>query len=337
MRILIATGIYPPEVGGPARYAAELKNFWAKEGDTVSVTVASRFKWLPSVLRQVVFFKWCILKGARSNIIFALDTFSAAVPAFYAAKALRKPFVVRVGGDFLWEMYVERTKKEITLAEFCEHVPNDLSSKERIVFRLMRKMLQKADMVIFSVAWYKDLAEKAYGPFRASLVVENPNGPREKGKEPQEKVFLLAGRRMFLKNALRFRKALDEAKKHNDISLIDEEVPREKYLELIKSCYAVAIPSLSEVSPNTALDAIRFGKPLILTKECGYAERFGAGAVLVDPKDEASIKAAIELLCSPVAYEGARGAALGLPTSRTFSEVAAEIRGTMLALCALSL
>lgn len=336
MRILIATGIYPPEVGGPARYASELRRLWKKEGDSVSVAIASRFKWLPSVVRQVAFLKWCVLKGLRANVIFALDTFSAAVPAFYASRILRKPFIVRVGGDFLWEMYTERTKKEITLRDFCEHVPSDLSAKERAVFSLTRKMLRGASMVVFSVTWYEELAKKAYGPFKASMIVENPNGPREASIEPKEKVFLFAGRQVYLKNATRFKKAFDEAKKHNDINLLEDRVPREKYLELMKSCYAVALPSLSDVSPNTALDAIRFGKPIILTKECGYRDRFGSAAVLVDPLSESSLRAAIELLSSSGAYEEAKRTALAFPCTRNFEQVASEIRGIIKTICALS-
>ncbi len=336
MRILIATGIYPPEVGGPARYAAELQRIWKKEGDVVFVAVASRFKWLPFIVRQVAFFKWCIVKAVRANVIFALDTFSAAVPAFYAARILRKPFVVRVGGDFLWEMYTERTKKDITLKTFCENIPHDLSIKEKIVFYFIRNMLRGASRVIFSVPWYETLAKKAYGPLRTSSIVENPNGPRERSYEPQKKVFLLAGRKMFLKNADRFRKAFVEAQKHSDISFVEDRVSREKYIELLKTCYVVAIPSLSEVSPNTALDAIRFGKPIILTKECGYAERFGAAAVLVDPLSEVSIRSAIELLSSSVAYAEAARAAEAISCTRNFEEVALEIRGIIKDICALS-
>lgn len=336
MRILIATGIYPPEIGGPARYAVELQRVWKKEGDIVSVAVASKFKWLPFIVRQVVFFKWCVYKVIRSDVVFALDTFSAAVPAFYASRILRKPFVVRVGGDFLWEMYSERTKKDLTLKAFCEHIPNDLSIKEKIVFYCMRNMLRRASAVIFSVPWYEGLAKQAYGPFKTSRVVENPNGPREYSQEPQKKVFLLAGRKMFLKNADRFRRAFVEAQKHTDISFVEDQVSRERYIELLKTCYVVAIPSLSEVSPNTALDAIRFGKPLILTKECGYAERFGSAAVLVDPLSEVSIRSAIELLSSSAAYAEAKRVAETFSCTRSFEDVASEIRGIMKSICALS-
>jgi glycosyltransferase involved in cell wall biosynthesis len=327
MRILIATGIYPPEVGGPARYASELERLWREAGDTVSVAVASRFNWLPSIARQIAFFKYCLLKGLRADAIFALDTFSAAIPAYFSARLLRKKFVVRVGGDFLWEMYVERKKCDITLSKFCENLPTDFSLKEKIVLYFIKKMLCGADVVVFSVPWYQSLAEKAYGPFVSSVVVENPTGPRENPIAPVKKTFLLAGRRLHLKNIDRFRRAFNTVSKNRtDIELVEDRVSREKYLEMVASCYAVVIPSLSEVSPNTALDALRFGKPLILTKECGYAHRFGEAVIEIDPMDEDSMTKAIMAFLSDDEYGRAQRKIASFPCTRTFADVAREIR-----------
>lgn len=336
MRILLAAGIYPPEVGGPARYAVELERFWEKDGDVVRVAVASRFQWLPGIFRKIAFLKWCMLKGFATDVVISLDTFSAALPAYYAARFLRKPFVVRAGGDFLWEMYVERTKKDVTLRTFCERLPDDLSFKERTVLRSIKKIFHGADVVIFSTAWYEELARKAYGPFRSSVIVENPTGPREEGKGAEKKTFVLAGRNLYLKNTHRFRAAFAVARKPENTELVSGNMSRERYLEILRSAYAVAVPSLSEVSPNTALDAIRFGKPLILTKECGYSGRFGAAARLVDPLSDVSLKEAIEYVLDPDRYEEMKRAAETHPCERTFEAVAREIRGTLKALCASS-
>ena len=56
MKILICTGIYPPEIGGPAQYAKNLSEFWQKEGHRVNVKVFSRFNFLPTGLRHLVYF-----------------------------------------------------------------------------------------------------------------------------------------------------------------------------------------------------------------------------------------------------------------------------------------
>ncbi len=44
-------------------------------------------------------------------MVVALDTYSVAFPAVLAAMLFRKKLVLRVGGDFLWEQYLERVKK----------------------------------------------------------------------------------------------------------------------------------------------------------------------------------------------------------------------------------
>ena len=37
MKILISTGIYPPDIGGPAQYARNLYATWKKQGHDVKV------------------------------------------------------------------------------------------------------------------------------------------------------------------------------------------------------------------------------------------------------------------------------------------------------------
>ncbi len=324
--MLIATGIYPPAVGGPARYAAELVSLWNTADVSAQVAVARRLSWLPPLVRHLGFFLICLIKAVRANVVFSLDTFSAAVPAYYAAKLLGKPFVVRVGGDFLWEMYTERTKKEVTLRSFCESIPSDLSFKEKIILSFVRRMLQGANLVVFSVSWYETLAHKAYGPFTRTAVVENPTGPREESALPHKKTFLFLGRPLFLKNAIRFRRAFRAAAEHyTDIELVEGTSGRDEYLAMLRQCYAVVVPSLSEVSPNTALDAIRCGKPLILTKESGYADRFAAAAIRVDPLDDVSLRNAIELLCDETVYRQATHVASMFPCDRLFADVASEL------------
>src|SRR4051812_26577287 len=120
MRILIATGIYPPEIGGPAEYAQELKNAWIARGHSVEVKVFSRFNFLPSGVRHLAYFLTLLPAIFKTDSILALDTFSAALPAVLAAKLARKKIILRTGGDFLWEAYVERTGDLVLLRDFYQ-------------------------------------------------------------------------------------------------------------------------------------------------------------------------------------------------------------------------
>ena len=117
-KILIATGIYPPKVGGPAQYAKNLKDSFEKLGHEVIVKTYGVEDYLPSGVRHLFFLFKIIPAVLSSDMIFVLDTFSVGLPAVLACKIFGKKSMIRTGGDFLWEGYVERTGKKILLRKF---------------------------------------------------------------------------------------------------------------------------------------------------------------------------------------------------------------------------
>jgi len=76
-------------------------------------------------------------------MIVVLDTWSAAVPTMYACKLMRKKYIIRTGGDFLWEAYVERAGEMVLLKDFYATSIGKLSRKERFTFELSGKVLQQ--------------------------------------------------------------------------------------------------------------------------------------------------------------------------------------------------
>ncbi len=123
-RILIATGIFPPDIGGPATYSQLLVRELPKRSfDVHLLTYAdaaeSRIRnqesrvrrvsrGLPKGIRHVWYFIQCWRFGLRAGIIYAQDTVSAGLPAMLAAKLTARAFVIRVAGDYAWEQGVER-------------------------------------------------------------------------------------------------------------------------------------------------------------------------------------------------------------------------------------
>src|SRR3989338_1426308 len=109
MRILIATGIFPPDIGGPATYSSLLLEELPKRDVAVSVVTygpAGVSRNIPKGLRHFLYFLVCVFKPA--DIIFAQDPVSAGFPALLAARLTGRKFVVRVAGDYAWEQGVER-------------------------------------------------------------------------------------------------------------------------------------------------------------------------------------------------------------------------------------
>lgn len=304
-KILITTGIYPPDIGGPAQYAKELAGEFIKLRHSVEVLVYRLEKRLPTGLRHLLFFLRVVFSLPKKDLIISLDTFSVGLPSVLASRIFGKKIIVRVGGDFLWENYVEKTGNLITLKDFYERRPK-LPSKHRLIFFLSKICLYNASAVVFSTEWQRDVFQKAYNLTPSNLfIIENYYGEKIKSGEPQEKNFLWAGRPLKLKNIILLKNIFEELKKQGiDARLeIVENLPHSELMERIKNCYAVILPSVSDISPNLILDAIRLNKPFILTKETGIFEKLKNIGIFVDPLDKKDIKNKLLFLVESRNYE----------------------------------
>lgn len=104
---MFVTPLYPPEIGGPATYAKLLMDSLPSRGNTVTLVKFSDYKKYPSPIRHFFIFLKIIFSGLRHDVIFAQDVFSVGFPAVCASKIIRKPFIVRVPGDYAWEQGVQ--------------------------------------------------------------------------------------------------------------------------------------------------------------------------------------------------------------------------------------
>ena len=130
MKIVIASGIYPPDIGGPATYSQIIAREFSKKGIDVSVICYSdhstrlparqatlgasdkdeNFK-IVKILRKNKLFRywsyfWNLLKLARDcDVIYAQGPLSAGLPAMWVSKILKKRFVLKIVGDYAWEQY----------------------------------------------------------------------------------------------------------------------------------------------------------------------------------------------------------------------------------------
>lgn len=132
-KILIAAGIFPPEIGGPASYGKTLADK-LDNSDTTVLTYSSVFKFkgdgdgpykvvrvwkkLPQGLKQLTYFLKAIFLAKKSDTIFALNAVSAGIPAMYAAKIAKKKFLVKIVGDAAWERAMGIGKTYLMLNDF---------------------------------------------------------------------------------------------------------------------------------------------------------------------------------------------------------------------------
>jgi len=321
MRIVIATGIYPPDIGGPALYAEGVKHSLEGGGHIAPVVLFGSLKSYPTGVRHLLYAVKLYVAARKADAIVAFDTYSVGVPAAFVGSLLRIPVVVRVGGDFVWETYLERTDKLIPLPHFYADMP-PLSIRERIAFRLVRFMLSRTELA-FNTRWLLDIWRPVYGfALERAHIVENVIGERIASKKT-DRTLLMYGRSLVLKNAPAFRRAFARARKRGlNLTLEERVVSHDKLIERISHAHAVAVPSVSDVAPNTIIDALRCGKPFLLTKYSGYAERFKEYGIIVDPLDEEDMARGMEALDNPKTYRELCARIASFKEVRTYDDVA---------------
>ncbi|OGN27846.1 MAG: hypothetical protein A2941_00660 [Candidatus Yanofskybacteria bacterium RIFCSPLOWO2_01_FULL_49_17] len=132
--ILIATGIFAPDIGGPASYARTLAARLAKIEPVTVVTYSSVWnspqdddlsfrvvrvwsRWPKGIKHLIYLFK--ILGQTRdARVVFALNAISAGMPARLAARFHNKKFVVKVVGDAAWERAINTGRTSLMLNDF---------------------------------------------------------------------------------------------------------------------------------------------------------------------------------------------------------------------------
>src|SRR5262245_49169172 len=100
--IVIATGIFPPDIGGPASYSVTLASrvskktpvsvitysnvYKDKQDGSYSFKVSRIWKKIPKGLRHLIYFLRIYYAAKNADTILALNAVSAGVPARWAAK-----------------------------------------------------------------------------------------------------------------------------------------------------------------------------------------------------------------------------------------------------------
>lgn len=145
MKILIATGLFPPESGGPATYAQLLAEELPKRGFEVDVLPFRRVRHLPPIVRHIAYFLACLSRALRAELIYAQDTVSVGLPAALAALVSRKRLFVRVPGDHAWEQGRQRFGVVDELERFQE---KRYGWRVEIIRAIERFVARRADVVV---------------------------------------------------------------------------------------------------------------------------------------------------------------------------------------------
>jgi glycosyltransferase involved in cell wall biosynthesis len=325
MTILIATGIYPPQIGGPAKYAQKLHEELGRRGQVGLCAWTGLERALPWGIRHAVYFLRLLPKAMRADAILALDTWSTGFPALAAAKLLRRKLLVRVGGDFVWEAYIERTGDMVRLSEFYK-APRRLSFKERLIRRATLVLVRHADVLLFNSAWQMGIWQEAFAYKTPARVLENEYPAKKSAADSPlgKKIFVAAGRGIRYKNIPAFAEAFAKAAAGR-AELDTRALPPHEHAARNASAYAYAVPSVSEVSSNNIIEALSYNKPFIAPLDCGMRERLDGLGVFVDTLDRRAMENAVEELLDDATYQAYVERIRQFSYVRTWGQIADEI------------
>lgn len=118
MQLLIATPLYPPDIGGPATDSSAIVQCLHSLGEDARVVSFSQVRTLPRIVRHLRY-AWLLIRAGRGvDAVVAFDTLPVALPALLASILLRVPLIVRVPGDYAWEQGTQRFGVQDTIEDF---------------------------------------------------------------------------------------------------------------------------------------------------------------------------------------------------------------------------
>jgi glycosyltransferase involved in cell wall biosynthesis len=329
VNVLVVSGIWPPDVGGPASHAPEVADFLHERGHGVEVVttawsppaaaaypVVAVRRDLPPGVRHLRGVELVRSAARRADAVYTTGMFGRS---FAGSTLAGRPYVVKLTADPAFERARRRGVVDGDVDEF----QSSSTGAAVALFRLARDVeLRRAAHVFCPSGYLRTLAISWGVPSERVDVLPNP-APRVPELAPREALrerFGMHGPTLVFAGRLGAQKSLDVALDAVDavdgVSLLvagegDERErlearagprvrflgaqPRERVLELFRAADASILSSSWENFPHTVVEALAVGTPVIATDVGGVAEvvRDGENGLLVPPGDPAALADAV--------------------------------------------
>jgi glycosyltransferase involved in cell wall biosynthesis len=311
VKVLIVSGIWPPDVGGPASHAPEVASFLQARGHDVEVVTTADAPPAPraypvravprSYPRGVRHYRGAALvhhRARENDVVYTTGMFGRSATG---ASVARKPYVVKLTADPAFE----RSRRTGIVRGDVEEFQRGGGGPTAAVLRFARDVeLRRAAHVFCPSAYLRDLAvtwgvEPAHVsvlPNPAPVVAQLP--PRE---ELQQR-FRLNGATIAFAGRLTAQKSLGRALEavaaNEGVQLViagegpdraplealarelglGERVrflgpqPRERIVELFRAADATILSSSWENFPHSVVEALAVGTPVLAMEAGGVAE-----------------------------------------------------------------
>jgi glycosyltransferase involved in cell wall biosynthesis len=315
MRILICTGIYPPDIGGPATYSKLLFDELPRRGFKVEVLSFGSVRHLPKIIRHMVYFFRILKRALHSDIIFAQDPVSVGLPSCVVSKILGKKFVIRVAGDYAWEQAAQRFNVKENIDGFQN---KKYGIKTEFLRSVQKFTANRANAIITPSIYFKNLVSGWMKNKNKNKVNAIYNGIKlseyTSETKQKEKIILSAGRLVPWKgfdvlieimtelpdwrfiivgsgpeeNNLKLK--IETLKLENRVELVGS-VPREKMTEFLEKSKIFVLNTSFESFSFQVVEAMNVGIPVITTRIGNLSEIItdGKEGILVEPNNKKEI------------------------------------------------
>jgi glycosyltransferase involved in cell wall biosynthesis len=351
MKVVLATGIYPPDIGGPATYVQALAKELVQQGVEVTVltygksnhnsegksqSVVYIAKWGP-ILRWWRYARALRAHASDADIVYVFSSVSCGVPLLLSR--IKQPKrLLRLGGDFGWERYTDRGGN-LGLKDWYASRP--------WVRSCMQRLLRQFHHVIFSTDFQQNIYKDSYRYLPPHSVLENaiPEGTPELHTKHEPFRILFLGRFVGFKNLPLLLRAvakvpgvrltlvgsgpMEKALRSLATELLLEQrvtflgaVHGDDKQQTFKEYDLLILPSITEISPNAALEARAAGLPVLLTDQTGLSNHLHSDMTLAPLATPIEITRALADAISQ--YDALANAAAQPVPKRTWKDVADE-------------
>lgn len=329
--MVIVSGIWPPDPGGPASHAPALADFLTVRGHDVEVVTTADHEpaerpypvhWADrdSPLRHVRAAALVRRAARRSEVVYATSMIRRAA---IGARAARRPLVVKLVSDEAFERAARSGRYTGTLDEFQASE----GARTRVLRATRTAALKRARHVFCPSAYLRDVALRwGLDPARVSVLPNPaPEVPELRSRAELRSELGLDGDVLAFAGRLGPQKdlgvALEAVGRVPDVTLVVAgdgpersalerraselglggrvrflgSVPRDRVLELFRAADASVLPSAWENFPHAVVEALAVGCPVIATAVGGVPEvvRDAENGLLVPARDPDVLAAAI--------------------------------------------
>ena len=311
MKVLIVSGIWPPDVGGPASHAPELAEFLLGRGHSVEVVTTAdappakqqyEIRWVdraaPAGVRHARVAAWIRERASHSDVVYATSMLGRAV---LGSTLARRPVVVKLVADEAYERARRWGLFEGNLDAFQRfggglRVRALRQARDRALRRVAHLVCPSGYVAALAVSWGVPLERVTVLPNAAPALPSLPDREEARAQLDVEGPLLAFAGRITKQKALEV--ALDALGRVDGVALAiagdGPDLPdirrrvaelglggrvrflgplnRDGVLTLFRAADASLLTSSWENFPHTVVEALAVGTPVIATRVGGVPE-----------------------------------------------------------------